>query len=175
MTSLFRNRIMRVIVSREDRENRVCGQRMLSACLFFIFVLCILCLPAEVYADSADSSDDTQTEAEMTKPGRVTIKSVSASSKLTSVTVKWKKLSDADGYRIYRSSDGGETWTRVKTITSADTVKWKDTSVEAGKVYRYKIRAYKNNGGSKLYGSYSSVKKVKMIPAQVTISKISLK
>ena len=108
------------------------------------------------------------------KPAKVTIRSAKSAAALNAVTVKWKKVSGATGYQIYRSTDGGS-YKKVKTITKASTVSWKDTTVKAGKTYRYKIRAYVKANGTTIYGSFSSVSKVKTVPGQVTISKVSLK
>ena len=109
-----------------------------------------------------------------TKPSTVTISSASTTT-AGAVTVKWKKVSNATGYVIYRSTNGGS-YKKVKTISSNSTVSWTDTSVVAGRVYRYKIQSYKKSGSTTAYSSsYSSVKKVTAKPAKVTISSVSSK
>lgn len=73
----------------------------------------------------------------------------SASNSKSGVVIKWKKVSGAKGYYIYRKSGG--TWKKIKKITSGSTVKYTDKSMSAGKKYVYSVQAY---NGSKT-SSYS--------------------
>lgn len=77
----------------------------------------------------------------------------------TKVILKWDKTKDASGYVIYRSSKKNGKYTKIKTITKADTVKWTDSGLKKGNVYYYKIRAYRNVKGEKVYSSYSAAYK----------------
>ena len=63
--------------------------------------------------------------------------------------ISWTKVSGADQYEIYRSSDG-ENYSLVNR-TSALT--WTDTTVQSGEVY-YKIRAVVNVGSAKGYSDF---------------------
>jgi len=74
------------------------------------------------------------------------LKSVSSAGK--NMTVSWKKVSKANGYYVYRSTNGKK-FTKVKTITSGNTVKFNDTKANKnGQKYVYKIVAYtKDNNG----------------------------
>ena len=76
------------------------------------------------------------------------LKSVSSAGK--NMTVSWKKVSKANGYYVYRSTNGKK-FTKVKTITSGNTVKFNDTKANKnGQKYVYKIVAYtKDNNGKK--------------------------
>lgn len=76
------------------------------------------------------------------------------------VTVKWKKVSGAKGYIIQRSEQEKSGFKRIKTVTSAQTTSYLDTTAEAGKVYYYRIRSYAKSGNEIGYGSYGSVKSV---------------
>lgn len=73
------------------------------------------------------------------------LKSVADASK--NMTVTWEKVSGANGYYVYRSTDGKK-FSKVKTITSANTVKFNDTKANKnGQKYVYKVSAYvKKNG-----------------------------
>ena len=59
------------------------------------------------------------------------------------VKLSWKKASGAKTYRIYRSSNGGKTY---KKMRDTKLLTYKDTKVKRGKKYRYKIRAIAANG-----------------------------
>ncbi len=57
--------------------------------------------------------------------------------------LSWKKISDATGYNIYRSTDG-ENYELCKQITSGSTVSWSNASVVRGVKYYYRIAAVRN-------------------------------
>ena len=66
---------------------------------------------------------------------------VSAGHDSGTITVKWKKVSGATGYYVYRKVSGGS-WSRIKNITSGSTVTYKDSNITNGKTYVYTVRAY---------------------------------
>jgi len=59
------------------------------------------------------------------------------------ITVKWKKVSAASGYALYRSTSESGSYTRVATIKGVDKVTYKDTVPVCGKTYYYKVRPYR--------------------------------
>ncbi|MCD8383431.1 MAG: hypothetical protein LUC39_00530, partial [Clostridiales bacterium] len=71
------------------------------------------------------------------------------------VVLTWTESGGCTGYYIYRMNEDGS-YTRIKTITSADTLTWTDTDVDltSGNVYTYIVRGY--NGSS--LGSYTPKK-----------------
>lgn len=94
----------------------------------------------------------------VTKPGKPKVTLTAGKKK---ATVKWKKVTGAAGYEIWRSTKKTKGFKRVKTITKGSTVKFINKSLKGKKAYYYKVRAYKKDAnGNKIYGSYSSVKKV---------------
>lgn len=94
----------------------------------------------------------------VTKPEKVKIKS--AKKKGKKVTLKWKKISDAAGYVVYMKTNSGK-FKAVKTVKKAKTVK-AVISLKKGNKYSFKIRAYKLDEETNVYGAYSKIKKVKM-------------
>lgn len=94
----------------------------------------------------------------VTKPAKVKIKS--AKKKGKKVTLKWKKISDAAGYVVYMKTNSGK-FKAVKTVKKAKTVK-AVISLKEGNKYSFKIRAYKLDEETNVYGAYSKIKKVKM-------------
>lgn len=85
------------------------------------------------------------------------------------VTVKWKKISGVSGYEIYRKI-GGEPYQRVKTVSSADTVKWVSAGVSANEKASYKVRAFVKYQGNSVYGSFSAVKSIYSASVQRVIN-----
>ena len=78
------------------------------------------------------------------------------------MTVSWKRDTKATGYQFIYARDkkfkkGKKNITISKNKTTKRTVK----KLKAKKTYYVKVRAYKKVGKTKLYGSYSKVKKVK--------------
>ena len=101
----------------------------------------------------------SNTKSAYTKPAKVKLSSLTASSS-TSIKIKWKKVSGADGYVIYQKVGSGS-YKKIKTITSGKTTSYTKKKLSANKKYTYKIKAYKMVGSKKIYGSYSSTKSVK--------------
>ena len=94
----------------------------------------------------------------VTKPAKVKIKS--AKKKGKKVTLKWKKISDVAGYVVYMKTNSGK-FKAIKTVKKAKTVK-AVISLKKGNKYSFKIRAYKLDEETNVYGDYSKIKKVKM-------------
>lgn len=94
----------------------------------------------------------------VTKPAKVKIKS--AKKKGKKVTLKWKKISDVAGYVVYMKTNSGK-FKAIKTVKKAKTVK-AVISLKKGNKYSFKIRAYKLDEETNVYGAYSKIKKVKM-------------
>lgn len=86
---------------------------------------------------------------------------LSAKKSSKAITVKWKKLSNATGYYVYRSTKKKSGYKKVKTITKNSTVKYKDTSVKKGKKYYYQIIPYRVVDGVTYKGVKSEILKVK--------------
>ncbi|WP_343339120.1 immunoglobulin-like domain-containing protein [Terrisporobacter petrolearius] len=84
--------------------------------------------------------------------------SVTLSKGSKKATVKWKKISGASGYEIYRSNSKSGTYSKVKSISRGSTTSYTNSGLTSKKVYYYKIRAYRTVNGKKVYSSYSSIK-----------------
>jgi subtilisin family serine protease len=77
----------------------------------------------------------------------------SASNATSGITVKWKKVTYASGYYVYRKAGSATKWTKVKTITKGSTLSWTDTKATSnGTNYTYTVKAYRNS----ISGSYST-------------------
>lgn len=91
-------------------------------------------------------------------PGRVKFTKLTA--KNQKATLKWKKVSGASGYLLYRSDrrDGG--FTCINSVSRRKT-SYTNTKLKKGQTYYYRIRAYRKVGGKRVYGNFSVVKAVK--------------
>ena len=69
-----------------------------------------------------------------------TPKLTSVSNATSGISVKWKKVSNATRYRVYRRGSNQSNWTYLDTVTSNNFL---DKKVSGGKFYRYTVRAVK--------------------------------
>ena len=73
-------------------------------------------------------------------------------SSLTSVKLSWKKVSNANGYIVYRASSKNGSYKKVGTVTVAS---YTDKNVKAGNTYYYKVIAKNSNSGAN--SKYSNI------------------
>ena len=72
------------------------------------------------------------------------------------VRIQWEKISGADTYEVYISTDGGQSYSH---LGSSNTSKFTHTSAEPGVKYRYKIMATgRNDNGNRATSAYSAAK-----------------
>lgn len=107
--------------------------------------------------------DMTDTKKPLAKPAKPTITSLK-STKTKTMTVKWKNNSKtSEGYQIRYAANSKFTESKAVTVASAKASAKTIKSLKKGKTYYVKVRAYRTDrDGSRLYGNYSTVKKVKV-------------
>ena len=71
-------------------------------------------------------------------------------------TLKWKAVTGADKYEIYRATSSSGTYSKMYTTTSTS---YTNTGAEVGKTYYYKVRALSNKS-SYATSAYSAVKSI---------------
>lgn len=85
------------------------------------------------------------------------------SAKAKTLTVSWKKDTKASGYQVIIAQNSKFTKGKKKAnIGSNKTTSATFKKLAKGKTYCAKVRAYKKVGTTKLYGAYSSVKKLRV-------------
>jgi quinol monooxygenase YgiN len=88
--------------------------------------------------------------------------SLSVSSPVTKqVLVKVNAQEGAVGYEVYRSTKKSSGYKKIVEFTNEDEVLEYLNSTTKKKTYYYKVRTYVLNGETKVYSSYSGVKKIK--------------
>lgn len=93
----------------------------------------------------------------------------------TYLTLSWKKVSGASGYRIYKYNTSSKSYEKVTTISKGSTVSYKITGLTAATEYQFKVRAYKKTDTGTLWGSSSSAYKDCTKPAQTKNLKAATK
>lgn len=94
----------------------------------------------------------------------------SAVSGQNKITLKWKSVSNADSYEVYRAAISGGSWKRIGTTKKTT---YSDKGLPAATAYQYRIRAVHKNGSTVSYGDYSNIQKALTKPA--VPGKISMK
>ena len=84
--------------------------------------------------------------------------------------VNWSKNTSADGYIVEMYQ--GENWVSVAKITDNSTTTFRKAGLDASTVYKFRVRAYKMDGTTALYGNYSSTVTARTNPSVMTGVKI---
>ncbi|MGN1418561.1 MAG: fibronectin type III domain-containing protein, partial [Acutalibacteraceae bacterium] len=95
-----------------------------------------------------------------TAPAKATLSKVTAGSK--SATPSWKKVSGASGYEVMYSTSSKFSSSKTATVSKGSSTKITIKKLTMGKKYYFKVRAYKKVGSKTVYGSFSSVKSIKV-------------
>lgn len=110
-----------------------------------------------VYVNPVPTQKTTPTPTPVTAPSKPT-KLSAKNNKKKIVTITWKKVKGAKGYQVqYAYSEPFSKKTKTTTKTKL-VVK----SLKKRKTYSFRVRAYKLDGKKKVYGKWSTVKKVKI-------------
>lgn len=73
----------------------------------------------------------------------------------TSIRLMWDKVADADGYIIEQYRNGS--WTRIKKITSPDTLKYSVGSLPSGTEFNFRIQSFKKVDDAVEYSCFSQM------------------
>ncbi|MCI6505709.1 MAG: fibronectin type III domain-containing protein [Ruminococcus sp.] len=97
------------------------------------------------------------------------------------ISIKWNRNKNATGYKVYRLNSKKK-YVQVKTIKDNKKTAFKDTKVKSGKIYYYKVKAYRTYNGygtvlsdySKQVfspcGLYATTVKTKSFSGKITVS-----
>ena len=94
-----------------------------------------------------------------TRPGTPTLSAAAGTKK---ATLKWSKQTGATGYVVYMATSKTGKYSRIAVLKGNSAVSYTKTGLTRGRTYYFKVAAYKTVGSSNLYGSFSSVKAVKV-------------
>ncbi len=100
------------------------------------------------------------------------VKAAGYSSTTSTVTIKWDKVENATGYRIYKYDANKKKWITVKD-TAASSKSFKLTKLKAGTTYKYKVKAFNKTNGRTVWGAASDTITTATCPSKPTISKVS--
>lgn len=115
-------------------------KKSLCVVLAGIILCSVLFWSCDLFGDGDDPPDGN--EAPDTPSGLA----VSGTPTADSIMLTWLAVSDALGYRLYRASSSGGSYSKVGSDIAGTTAT--DTGLTANTPYYYKISAYNNNGES---------------------------
>lgn len=115
------------------------------------------------------SSYDKDGVAGKARLGKVKIATANSESYST-IRVTWNKVSGANGYKVYRSTSKDGKYAAIGSTAKNSAVTFLDKKAVTGKTYYYKVCAYRNVSGKKVYGSYSATEKAKAVLSAPTLS-----
>ena len=114
----------------------------------------------EAAAEEAYEKAKAEAKAKYT-PAKVTITSLAAGKQ--KMTVKWKKISKATGYKVRYSRDKNfKTGVKTKKVTTYSKKGLTIKSLKKNKRWYVQVRAYRTVGGKTYYGPWSIKKSVKV-------------
>ena len=89
-------------------------------------------------------------------------RNLTGSTKSSSVTLKWDKVTRASGYRVYRYNSTTKKYERIAILKGNTTCSYIDSKLKKGSTVKYKVRAYKTYDGVNYYGVYSDILTIKV-------------
>ena len=127
--------------------------------LFAVLLAIMIAVPAILQSGANAAVNKKQ-------PTKATLTSAKATS-YNKVSLKWKKSKNITSYAVYYKASNSKKWVKIANVSSKKTGYTHKSSkkypLKQGKTYQYRIRGYnKKAKGSKKWGKYSSVKKVKV-------------
>lgn len=92
--------------------------------------------------------------------------------KSTVAKITWKRVKQASGYYILRSTSEDSGYKKIKTINGSKTTSYSNKKLKSGKVYYYKVQAFYKIGGN-VYTTYMpDAKQVTTFKTQGIINKL---
>jgi len=91
-------------------------------------------------------------------PAKPTITKISSKKKTT--TIKWKKVANATGYKVFAKVGKNGKYKVVKTIKNNKTVSFTHKKLKKGKTYYYKVQAYTTKNGMTTKSAQSKYKAI---------------
>lgn len=122
-----------------------------------------------VWGSFTESQHHPDGACDATSLGKTKI-ATAVSNNYKSIRITWNKVSGANGYRICRSTTKNGKYTCIGTTKKNSAVSFLDKTAVTGQVYYYKVRAYRNVEGEKVYGASSAAAKAKAVPGTPTLT-----
>ena len=87
------------------------------------------------------------------------------------ITISWKAVKGADGYKIYKYNSSKKKYKECGSVDADSPCFFEVTGLKSGKTYKFKVAAYVEKSGKKTAQKKSTVKKAKTLSAQSSATK----
>ena len=123
----------------------------------------------KMYGSTAIYSEYSATVTARTNPSVMTGAKLGGRA-ADALRINWTKNASADGY-IVEMYQGNE-WVRVAKITSNSTTTFRKAGLKASTVYKFRVKAYKMEGKTAVYGAYSATVAARTNPSVIKGAKL---
>ena len=103
-------------------------------------------------------------------PQKEKITSVRFNSTATKATITWKKAYKCTGYKVFMAESRNGKYTWIKTIQNSNTLSFTKKGLDPRKEYYFKVTAYKEIDGKKIYKKLSEPRTQDKLLATVTLT-----
>lgn len=97
----------------------------------------------------------------------------SYSSTTNAIRINWDKSEGTTGYVVYRFDDSKNKWEKIATIRNGLTATYRQSGLEAGKTYKYKVKSYVKIDGKNSWSEISSEFIAATKPNKIKVEKTS--
>ena len=160
-------------------------KKLISVILAVIILVSAVTVGFTVFATEGDgeqSTDPTQmtepTEEQTVYTPEDVTGLVANDVKTTSLSLSWNQSTYATKYLVYRSSEYNNgtfgDYRKVASVSGIANTSYKETSLKPGRIYKYKVYAYRVKSGTITHSEPASVV-VMTIPSSVSTFKVSAK
>lgn len=111
-----------------------------------------------------DSNEVSATPA-IAAPSGVTLTNQS----YNSIRIRWKRVSQAEGYRVLRASSANGKYKTIATVKGNAALSYTDKKLAVGKTYFYKVCAYNAVNGKTVNGQQSKAAEAKAVAPAVKV------
>lgn len=118
------------------------------------------------YAVASAASGPAIDVPTVTAPAAPSVTQIRGGSKR--VKLYWNKVDDATGYYIYYSTSQNGTYTRIKTISDSNTLRYVKKSLTQNKTYYFRMSSYRTVGTTTVEGPMSTVYSAKTVSVSST-------
>lgn len=118
----------------------------------------IYCRDSYVYNFNLDE-EDLSLKSFVVIPGKPYKLSLTNGKK--QIKLKWSKVTNADGYKIYYKTSKTGSYKLLKTVYGGYTDTYTHKALKAGKTYYYKVKSFTKTDGKYYYSPYTSEKYMK--------------
>lgn len=131
---------------------------------FVLALTALVSFPAVRGTVSASETETAQTQKSISAPASFKV----SERKSDKITLSWKKVRDAQGYKLQMKKDG-----KYETVTETENTAFTVSGLICTRIYHFRLRAYKKENGKTVSSDYIYLKTVTSPDKVIILSKTS--